>query len=160
MYSTAPVRGLSSWCLRVSLKSTSAHQCPASACGQKTTLWAPRWRSSRASAPHRKDQSDSAADWRSPKSGDHEDDGRPGYPKRSRRPRETSWVDNGVTLRPPPVWCSSREVVSAIGVMWLLRFYTVSSLRAVLVTGYSRCFRDFGIIGMPRESSTVFLLRR
>ena len=90
MYSTAPVRGLSSWCLRVSLKSTSAHQCPACACGQKTTLRAPRWRSSRASAPHKKDQSGSAADWRSPKSGDQEDDGRPGYPKRSRRPRETS----------------------------------------------------------------------
>ena len=50
MFSTAPVRGLSSWCLRVSLKSTSAHQCPASACGQKTTLRAPRWWSSRASA--------------------------------------------------------------------------------------------------------------
>ena len=29
MFSTAPVRGLSSWCLRVSLKSTSAQQCPA-----------------------------------------------------------------------------------------------------------------------------------
>ena len=27
------------------------------------------------------DQSGSAADWRSPKSGDQEDDGRPGYPK-------------------------------------------------------------------------------
>ena len=31
MYSTAPVRGLSSWCLRVSLNFTSAHQCPACA---------------------------------------------------------------------------------------------------------------------------------
>ena len=29
MFSTAPVRRLSSWCLRVSLNSTSAHQCPA-----------------------------------------------------------------------------------------------------------------------------------
>ena len=48
MYSTAPVRGLSCWCPRVSLKSTSAHQCPACACGQKTTL------SSRGTAPNRK----------------------------------------------------------------------------------------------------------
>ena len=54
MCSTAPVRGLSSWCLRVSLKSTSAQQCPACACGQKTTLRAPRWRSSRGTAPNRK----------------------------------------------------------------------------------------------------------
>ena len=90
MFSTAPVRGLSSWCLHVSLKFTSAHQCPACAFGQKTTLRAPRWRSPRASAPHKKDQSGSAADWRSPKSGDQGDDGRPGYPKRSRRPRDTS----------------------------------------------------------------------
>ena len=44
--------------------------------------------------------------------------------------------------------------------MWLLWFSILSSLRAVLVTAYSRCVRDFGIIGMPRESSTVFLLRR
>ena len=35
-------------------------------------------------------QTGSAADWRPPKSGDQEDDKRPGYPKRSRRPRETS----------------------------------------------------------------------
>ena len=28
--------------------------------------------------------------WRPPKSGDQGDDGRPGYPKRSRRPRDTS----------------------------------------------------------------------
>ena len=35
-------------------------------------------------------QSGSAADWRSPKSGDQEDAGRPLYPKRSRRPREKS----------------------------------------------------------------------
>ena len=54
MFSTAPARGLSSWCLRASPKSTSAHQCPACAFGQKTTLRAPRWRSSRASAPTRK----------------------------------------------------------------------------------------------------------
>ena len=38
--------------------------------------------------------------------------------------------------------------------------HTFSSLRAVLVTAHSRCFRDFGIIGMPRGSSTVFLLLR
>ena len=38
MFSTAPVRGLSSWCLRVSPKSTSAQQCPACACGQKDHL--------------------------------------------------------------------------------------------------------------------------
>ena len=44
MFSTAPVRGLSFWC----------HQCPAGACGQKTTLRAPRWRSSRGTAPNRK----------------------------------------------------------------------------------------------------------
>ena len=61
-------------------------QCPELAFRQKTTLRAPRWPSSRASAPHKKDQSSSAADWRSPKSGDQGDDGRPGYPKRSRRP--------------------------------------------------------------------------
>ena len=54
MFSTAPVRGLSSWCLRVSPKSTSAQQCPACACGQKTTLRAPRWRSSRGTAPKTK----------------------------------------------------------------------------------------------------------
>ena len=34
------------------------------------------------------DQSGSAADWRSPKSDDQEDDGRPGYPERSGRPRD------------------------------------------------------------------------
>ena len=32
----------------------TAHQCPACACGQKTTLRAPRWRSSRGTAPNRK----------------------------------------------------------------------------------------------------------
>ena len=36
------------------------------------------------------DQTGSAADWRPPRSGDQGDDGRPGYPKRSRRPRDTS----------------------------------------------------------------------
>ena len=35
-------------------------------------------------------QSSSAEDWRPPKSGDQDDDGRPGYPKRSRRPGDTS----------------------------------------------------------------------
>ena len=54
MFSTAPVRGLSSWCLRVSPKSTSAHQCPALAFGQKTILRAPRWRSPRGTAPNKK----------------------------------------------------------------------------------------------------------
>ena len=54
MFSSAPVRGLSFWCLRVSPKSTSAQQCPACACGQKTILRAPRWRSSRGTAPNRK----------------------------------------------------------------------------------------------------------
>ena len=54
MFSTAPAGGLTLWCLRVTSESTSAHQCPACACGQKTTLRAPRWRSSRASAPHKK----------------------------------------------------------------------------------------------------------
>ena len=53
MFSTAPVRGLS-WCLRVSLNFTSAQQCPACAFGQKTTLRAPRWRSSRGTAPKTK----------------------------------------------------------------------------------------------------------
>ena len=53
-FSTAPAGGLSLWCLRVSPESTSAHQCPTCACGQKTTLRAPKWRSSHASAPHRK----------------------------------------------------------------------------------------------------------
>ena len=68
--------------LRVSLKSTSAHQCPACACGQKSTSRTPRWRSSRASAPQKKDQSGSAADWRSPR-------------------------NDSVSLRPPPV-CTGR----------------------------------------------------
>ena len=54
MFSTAPVRGVSSWCLRVSPKSTSAQQCPACACGQKTILRAPRWRSSRGTAQKKK----------------------------------------------------------------------------------------------------------
>ena len=36
-----------------------------------------------------------------------EDDGRPGYPKRSRRPSAICCVDDGVTLRPPPV-CTGR----------------------------------------------------
>ena len=54
MFCTAPAGVLSLWCLRVASESTSAHQCPACACGQKTTLRAPRWRSSRASAPHKK----------------------------------------------------------------------------------------------------------
>ena len=35
-------------------------------------------------------QTGSAADWRSPKSGDQEDDGRPSNPKRKRRPSATS----------------------------------------------------------------------
>ena len=61
MFSTAPVRRLSSWCLRVSPKSTSAQQCPACACGQKTILRAPRWRSPRGTAPNRKVQTGSAA---------------------------------------------------------------------------------------------------
>ena len=43
-----------------------------------------KWRSSRASAPHKKDQSGSAADWRPPRSGDQEGDGRSGYPKTQR----------------------------------------------------------------------------
>ena len=89
MFSTAPVRGLSSWCLRVSPKSTSAHQCPACAFGQKTTLRAPRWRSPRGTAPTESPDRQRSG-WRPPKSGDQEDDGRPGYPKRSRRPRDTS----------------------------------------------------------------------
>ena len=33
---------------------TNVPKCPACACGQKTTLRAPRWRSSRGTAPHRK----------------------------------------------------------------------------------------------------------
>ena len=37
-----------------------------------------------------KDQAGSAAVWRSPTSDDHEDDGRPSYPKRSRRHSATS----------------------------------------------------------------------
>ena len=34
---------------------TNLPKCPACACGQKTTLRTPRWRPSRASAPHEKD---------------------------------------------------------------------------------------------------------
>ena len=41
---------------------TNLPKCPACACGQKTTLRAPRWRSSRASALHKKDQSGSVAE--------------------------------------------------------------------------------------------------
>ena len=40
--------------------------------------------------------------------------------------------------------CLSKVVVCAIGVMWLLRFCTFSSFRAVLVTAHSRCFARFG----------------
>ena len=54
-------------------------KCPACACGQKTTLRAPRWRSSQALCVFKKDQSGSAADWWSPESGDEEDDGRPDH---------------------------------------------------------------------------------
>ena len=50
-------------------------------------------------------------------------------------------------------WSSGTQIVCS-------KSHTISSLRAVLVTAHSRCFRDFGIIGMPRESSTVFILRR
>ena len=46
-----------------------------------------------------KDQSGSAADWRPPKSGDQEDDGRPGYPKRSRRPSDGRWWDADEAMR-------------------------------------------------------------
>ena len=53
-FSAAPAGVLSVWCPRVSPKSTSAHQCPACACGQKTTLRAPRWRPSRGTAPRKK----------------------------------------------------------------------------------------------------------
>ena len=98
------MRGLSSWCLRVSLKSTSAHQCPACACGQETTLRAPRWRSSRASAPHKKVQTASAADWRPPKNGEQEDDGRPDHPQGGRRPRDgRRWDTDEATREAGPV---------------------------------------------------------
>ena len=50
-----------------------------------------------------KDQSGSAADWRPPTSVGQEGDGRPGYPRRSGRPRETSkssvWVRATVAAR-------------------------------------------------------------
>ena len=51
-----------------------------------------------------KDQSSSTADWRPPKSGDQEGDGRPGYPKKSRRPSKmategcggVSWLSSSI----------------------------------------------------------------
>ena len=55
------------------------------ACGQKTILctgYRPEV------LRPTKVQSASTADWRPPKSGDQESDGRPLYPKRSRRPSE------------------------------------------------------------------------
>ena len=54
-----------------------------------------------------KDQSGSAADWRSPKSGDREDDGRPDHP-RGRRPRDGRWWDtDGVRPKSTPVQASA-----------------------------------------------------
>ena len=100
------MRGLSSWCPRVSLKFTSAHQRPACAFGQKTTLRAPRWRSSlilrSTESPDRQ-----RSGWRPPKSGDQEDDGRPGYPRRGagdpeRRAEWTTVLRDG-HLRSAPV---------------------------------------------------------
>ena len=46
-----------------------------------------------------KDQSCSAADWRSPKVDDQEDDGRPGYPRRSGQPRDGRWWDTDEATR-------------------------------------------------------------
>ena len=58
---------------------TNLPQCPACACGQQTTLRGPRWRSSRASAPHRKTVRQRSGlavteEWRPGR------DGRPRYP--------------------------------------------------------------------------------
>ena len=56
------------------------------------------------------DQSGSAADWRSSKSGYQEDDGRPNYPKRSRRPRERElsgrWCHAPATCGLHRSWCA------------------------------------------------------
>ena len=75
---------------------TALETCPARACGQKTTLRAPRCGLPEPSAPHRKSQSGSGADWRSPTSGDQKGDGRPGLPTEERatqRARKSSvWV--------------------------------------------------------------------
>ena len=90
MFSTAPVGVyplVPTRFHRVTSESTSAHQRPACACGQKTILRTPGGGLPRYCAPQEVQSGPlvpSAADWRSPKSGDHEDDGRPGYPKRSR----------------------------------------------------------------------------
>ena len=56
--------------------------------GKKTTSRAPKWRLSPRYCAAQKVQSGNSTDWRPPKSGDQEGDGRPGYPKRSRRPSE------------------------------------------------------------------------
>ena len=53
-------------------------------------------------------QTGSAADWRSPKSGDREDDGRPDDPRRGRRPRDGRWWDtDGVRPKSAPVQASA-----------------------------------------------------
>ena len=49
--------------------------------GKKTTLRAPRWRSSRASAPHSKTSPAAQRTGGPPTSGDQEDDGRPDLPR-------------------------------------------------------------------------------
>ena len=78
MFSTAPAGGLVPL---VSSRDVGVHiSSPVSSmCLRAKGLCAPQ-----------EDLSGSAAAWRSPKSGDQEDDGRPSYPKRSRRPRARS----------------------------------------------------------------------
>ena len=56
-----------------------------------------------------KDQSGSAADWRSPKSGDQEGDGRPGYPQGAGDPEA---ADGGIRMRRPEKRGPSRRALS------------------------------------------------
>ena len=71
---------------------TSLPKCPASACGQKTTLGAPRWRLPEVLRPTESPDRQRSG-WRPQRSGDQEGDGRPGYPRRSGRPRDGGWWD-------------------------------------------------------------------
>ena len=75
----------------------------------KDRLWTPRWRPSRASAPHRKTSRGSAVDWRSPTSDDQEYDGRPDHPQGAGDPEA---ADGGIRMRRPEKRGPSRRALS------------------------------------------------
>ena len=75
MFSTAPASGLSSGAYAFHRNPHQLNRCPACGGGQNHMRTA-AWRSSRGTSTPQEDQSCSAADWRPPKSGDQEDDGR------------------------------------------------------------------------------------